>query len=170
MRTCKKCGQQKPVKTFPPYRVRGKEGRRHTCRECWNAKWTPIVSSHVRRYYHENTNGYRDRAKVRTARHHRANPEAHHRRNREFEKRHPERVAAKRAVAAAIRSGRLVRQSCCVCGSGPAQAHHDDYSKPLEILWLCRFHHGERHRLLNRGADPAEWPADLRVREMPEIP
>lgn len=46
----------------------------------------------------------------------------------------------------AIRSGQLVKQPCQVCGDPKSQAHHDDYSKPLEVQWLCSKHHGERHR------------------------
>lgn len=46
----------------------------------------------------------------------------------------------------AIRDGRLVRQPCEVCGAEKTDAHHDDYSQPLAVRWLCRKHHGERHR------------------------
>jgi len=47
-------------------------------------------------------------------------------------------------VAREIRSGRLAPQPCEVCGE-KAIAHHDDYSKPLEVKWLCHKHHRERH-------------------------
>jgi hypothetical protein len=165
-RTCKKCGQVKPIDSFPPYRAKGVIGHRHTCRECWNAKWTPVVVEHNKRYYHENINGYRDRAKNRTARQHRKDGALHNLRNKQFAERHPQKAAAKKAVAIAVRKGSLVPQPCRVCGK-KAQAHHDDYSKPLDVIWLCPVHHGERHRLLNRYGDPAEWPEDLRVREFP---
>ena len=46
----------------------------------------------------------------------------------------------------AIRRGKLIRQPCEVCSSGRAHAHHDDYSKPLEIRWLCPKHHQQFHR------------------------
>ena len=46
----------------------------------------------------------------------------------------------------AIRDGRLVREPCEVCGAEKSDAHHDDYSQPLAVRWLCRKHHGEQHR------------------------
>ncbi|HSW43288.1 MAG TPA: hypothetical protein VLM76_12330 [Patescibacteria group bacterium] len=58
--------------------------------------------------------------------------------------RHPERHAARQAVRNALRFGRLVRQPCH-CGSARAEAHHPDYALPLQVEWLCRRHHVERH-------------------------
>lgn len=40
-------------------------------------------------------------------------------------------------VAQAIKSGKLVRQPCISCGRPDAQAHHEDYNKPLDVTWLC---------------------------------
>lgn len=48
-------------------------------------------------------------------------------------------------VAEALKSGKLIRQPCEICGDSPAQAHHDDYNKPLEVRWLCRKCHTEWH-------------------------
>src|SRR5215471_14220642 len=54
-------------------------------------------------------------------------------------------------VREAIESGELELQPCEVCGSLKVVAHHDDYSEPLEVVWLCRRHHLERHRQLGWG-------------------
>jgi hypothetical protein len=60
---------------------------------------------------------------------------------------------AHKKVENAIKSGELLTQSC-FCGA-KAHAHHDDYSKPLEVLWLCPQHHKDRHReLVKLGIDP----------------
>lgn len=59
--------------------------------------------------------------------------------------RHPKKRAARVAVGNALRSGRLVKQACEVCGSGRTHAHHDDYSQPLNVRWLCPTHHAEIH-------------------------
>ena len=54
--------------------------------------------------------------------------------------------AAHDAVESAIAKGALVRQPCEVCGAERVDAHHDDYSKPLDVRWLCRGHHLKHHR------------------------
>lgn len=48
-----------------------------------------------------------------------------------------------------IRRGKIKKQPCEVCGE-PAQMHHDDYSKPLEVRWFCRKHHLELHKTNGR--------------------
>lgn len=50
------------------------------------------------------------------------------------------RAAVKRAIACGV----LKRQVCEKCGA-TAQAHHRDYSKPLEVQWLCPQHHKGMH-------------------------
>lgn len=52
----------------------------------------------------------------------------------------------------AIRQGLIVRQPCERCGDENSQAHHEDYSKPLEVNWLCRTHHWCRHAEMKAAA------------------
>jgi hypothetical protein len=58
---------------------------------------------------------------------------------------HPHKRAAHQAVSNAIRCGKLVKQPCEKCGALKVQAHHDDYSKPLDVRWLCIPHHNQHH-------------------------
>ena len=53
--------------------------------------------------------------------------------------------AAQKQVLRAVRSGRLVRLPCEVCGDPKTDAHHDDYDKPIDVRWLCRPHHKWQH-------------------------
>lgn len=55
------------------------------------------------------------------------------------------RQQARRLVRTAIEAGVLQRQPCEQCGEPNGHGHHDDYSKPLEIRWLCRIHHAKVH-------------------------
>lgn len=58
----------------------------------------------------------------------------------------PAKLRARNIAKAEIRQGRLLRKPCEACGNTKSECHHDDYSKPLEIRWLCRVHHAEIHR------------------------
>ena len=49
----------------------------------------------------------------------------------------------------AIAAGKLKRKPCEVCGVRKSHAHHDDYSKALDVRWLCSKHHAELH--ISRG-------------------
>jgi ribosomal protein S27AE len=58
------------------------------------------------------------------------------------------RMAAHIAVAGEIRKGSLVRNPCVRCGEKKSLAHHEDYDKPLEVMWLCQPCHKQRHKEL----------------------
>lgn len=50
----------------------------------------------------------------------------------------------------AVQSGSLTREPCCICGDPKTEGHHDDYSKPLNVRWLCKKHHDQVHLELNK--------------------
>lgn len=45
----------------------------------------------------------------------------------------------------AIRAGRINREPCASCGKSQVEAHHEDYSQPLLIVWLCPDCHRNIH-------------------------
>lgn len=48
-----------------------------------------------------------------------------------------------------IANGLLAKLPCEVCQTTKSvQAHHDDYSDPLNVRWLCVAHHAEHHKKL----------------------
>lgn len=64
-----------------------------------------------------------------------------------------EKDRARKMVAKAIKDG-LPILPCEVCQSiEDIEAHHEDYSKPLAVQWLCPKHHRQLH--VNKGY-PAE--------------
>jgi ribosomal protein S27AE len=69
--------------------------------------------------------------------------------------REPLKEAARRMTQVAIRSGRLLRQPCEKCSAEPAHAHHDDYTRPLEVRWLCRPCHTAHHVAERRATKAA---------------
>lgn len=65
--------------------------------------------------------------------------------NINWRKRNPNKRKAHIIVTNAISLGKLVRKPCEICGNPKSHAHHKDYSKPLEIIWLCPKHHKKIH-------------------------
>lgn len=59
---------------------------------------------------------------------------------------HPFEYNSRQIAKRAIKTGILIRKPCEVCGSTEKiHAHHSDYSKPLEVHWLCVLHHKHVH-------------------------
>lgn len=54
-------------------------------------------------------------------------------------------VRARRNIRNRIYKGYLTRQPCVICGTAQPHAHHEDYNKPLSIVWLCNQHHRQVH-------------------------
>ncbi len=48
------------------------------------------------------------------------------------------------ALNNAVRAGKIIPQKCH-CGKAKVEAHHEDYSKPFDVIWLCKKHHVELH-------------------------
>lgn len=50
-----------------------------------------------------------------------------------------------------VRRGKVKRKPCDICGDAHSEAHHSDYSRPLDVQWLCRKHHLQLHHLQKSG-------------------
>lgn len=63
------------------------------------------------------------------------------------------------AVYQAVKDGTLERGPCDHRDSSPLpcrgriEGHHDDYAKPLDVVWLCALHHRQLH--MSRRREPA---------------
>jgi hypothetical protein len=55
-----------------------------------------------------------------------------------------------------IRRGLVIRKCCEACGAEKSQAHHPDYDKPLEVIWLCKPCHMKEHGINISDISPAE--------------
>ena len=68
---------------------------------------------------------------------------------RKWNEKNKDKIFAQRMVEHRVESGIIKRLPCEVCGDEKSQAHHPDYSKPLDVIWLCQTHHKQLHiRLL----------------------
>lgn len=64
---------------------------------------------------------------------------------------------ATRRYRKAVMSGEITPEACSVCGSTDRiHGHHEDYSRPLDVIWLCPIHHSWRHRYHHTIAEMVE--------------
>lgn len=81
------------------------------------------------------------------------NPRSFKEANKKYAKKNPEKIKAWSMVKQAVKSGKIKKLPCEVCGKTKRiHGHHDDYSKPLDVVWLCALHHKERHKQLRDTA------------------
>lgn len=161
---CSRCGADKPSGDFGPDKKK-LNGLFSWCRACCaaqaRARYTADPEKHRQQvqefrkrtgYAIEYAREYRARNHERCLESNRIWREENRQRIREYDamQRDTDKVRARMAVRLAIKAGKLKVQPCERCGYGVGvHAHHEDYSKPLEVIWLCRRHHGERHREIN---------------------
>ena len=134
IKKCFKCGQEKELDEFyvHPEMADGHLGK---CKDC--------TLSDVSINYRAKRPYYAEYERIRSLREGRKAKALEYQRKRRTN--NPEKNIARSAVSNALRDGNLEKQPCEVCGSERSQAHHDDYSQPLLVTWLCRTHHLERH-------------------------
>jgi ribosomal protein S27AE len=65
--------------------------------------------------------------------------------SRKYRDKNELKCRARYEVRKALRNGKLKKQPCAVCGNPIAEAHHDNYSKPLDVRWLCKDCHDDVH-------------------------
>lgn len=83
---------------------------------------------------------------------------------------YPEKYQARQEVLKAVRSGKLTKLPCRFCGVKQVEAHHPDYGKPLEIIWLCHECHRILHKILKDIEDgEIRNEIDTELDSIPEV-
>ncbi len=141
LKTCFKCGAEKPRTEFYRHPQMG-DGLLGKCKMCTRADVRCNRAANADYYRMHDSLRYRcdDARKASALQSFRA-----------ASNRHPERKRAANAVAKAVRRGALKTQPCWVCGR-KAEAHHPDYSRPLDVVWLCVLHHRQAHAVAREAA------------------
>jgi len=135
-KNCFKCLFEKPLKAF--YKHSGMaDGHLNKCKEC--------AKSDASKHRQENLERIRSYDRTRSS-----NPQrisAQVKTTATYRAKYPQRSKANAIVNRATRKGILKKQPCWVCGAD-AIAHHPDYSRPLDVVWLCQPHHKQTHALV----------------------
>lgn len=129
------------------------------CKECWKAQSRAYRAKNIERIreYDRQRGQLPERKDANAIRQRAMSIEYHRARFKKWQTQYPERRAAHITAGNAIRDGRLIPQPCERCGEkNHTHAHHEDYSKPLDVMWLCRPCHGKRHREINAERRQAE--------------
>ena len=135
---CFKCECVKPLEEFYKHPMMA-DGHVNKCKECNKNDVTANRNKNI-----EKIRAY-DRERGKIPERIKANTEI----NRAWRQEDTRRSLAHTKVARAIRNGDLVRQPCIRCGEAKSLAHHEDYDKPLEVVWLCQPCHKQRHKEIN---------------------
>lgn len=132
---CPCCSKYKEISLFDKIFCRS-DGLRAYCKKCESKKRignSSYFTEYTRKWLKNNPEKYALFLK----------------RNYEYQKKYPERTKARNATNYAIRSGKLIRQPCKVCGDIKVDAHHwhgYDKEHELDVQWLCRKHHAGTDR------------------------
>lgn len=136
---CRWCGVTKPLDEFVIDK-RKATGRAGHCKACNRRRWDKKYREAYRA-----RNRDAERARLR---------------KREKELRHTPKAVARRTLAYAVRAGTVVKPPACEsCGQPkPRQmlhGHHHDYTKPLDVKWLCQPCHAAEHTSARTVAERA---------------
>ena len=145
-KVCFKCGEDKPLTEFYRHAAMG-DGHLNKCKDC--------TKKDVRAHRQDNAETVRayDRKRAKSPKR-KARAAAYGER---YRSENPEKRKAHSTVGNAIRDGRLAKGPCAFCGETEGvEGHHHDYSKPLDVTWLCppchrRFHALERMATYDKG-------------------
>lgn len=147
---CFKCGQKKSLADFYRHKMMA-DGHLNKCKEC-SKKDTRANRRENRVYYQEYDRKRANlphrveaRKQYQCTENYRVSAAKGRKR---YLERHPEIRKAHIIVGNFLRDGKLTKaESCEGCGSSERlHAHHSDYSRPLDVVWLCHVCHVEWHR------------------------
>ncbi|MEA0049763.1 hypothetical protein [Escherichia coli] len=166
---CSKCGALLPLSCF--YKNKStKDGYACWCSDCYKHHYQhnkdKIIEQHkeyvdknkeqVKECKHKNYENNKDKIKERIKCYSQTDngKEVHKRSNDKWIRKNIKKHNAHIEVYKAIRSGVLSPGPCEVCGrSERVHAHHCDYDKPLDVMWLCPICHRAWHNEHGEGAN-----------------
>lgn len=134
-KVCFKCKEEKRLSEFYRHKQMG-DGHLNKCKECTKRDVTEHRVENI-----EKIRAY-DRARGKLPHRIQGNTE----RTKQYRKMFPDKYRAHSLLARARKTGRVIIEPCVVCGTTERlEAHHEDYSKPLDVVWLCSVHHHAVH-------------------------
>jgi hypothetical protein len=142
---CDKCFEEKDEECFGKLRRGNQVWRRHTCKKCklqYDYEWRKL-------------NPEKDKAIMKKAQHkHYINhKEEVLAKNGARRKANPLISSSQVRLQRAVKSGKIIKpEVCSICNNaGTIVAHHPDYTKPLDVIWVCKSCHAKIHNSLKEN-------------------
>lgn len=154
MKKCKTCGAEKELSEFyfrPNRNLR--DDHDPNCKDCMNKKKRMLYSDNKEKQYAANRKWVkenRERVRKNSRAWYASHPEHYAEYVKKQRRDNPQMALAYATVENAIRSGKIMRPELCGSCKNPGliQAHHKDYSKPLDVEWLCvKCHNAVHHSI-----------------------
>jgi ribosomal protein S27AE len=146
MKTCKRCLDSFPLDAFYKH-TKMKDGRLNYCKNCTKKRVQKYRVANLDKIQFYDRQRGRTEKRISLVRQYQSqNSEKVLKAKKDWRRRNKIAVNAHNKVRRAILKGVLKKQLCLVCGEKEVQAHHADYSEPLNVVWLCAKHHYELHR------------------------
>jgi hypothetical protein len=135
---CFKCEAVKPLSDFYKH-PEMLDGHVNKCKECNKLD--------VRENRNKNIEYYREYDKTRLSKPNRIDSIQKH--QKKYKQKYPYKKIATSAIAYLIKTKKIIKPASCeICNeTGRIHGHHDDYSKPYEVRWLCVRCHINWHQL-----------------------
>lgn len=149
-KVCFKCGAEKPLSDFYKHKKMA-DGHLNKCKTCTKKDSSQHREDNLEKVkeYDRNRGGLEHRVAARREYAKTETGQANlQKAKKSYSERNPKVRKAHSAVSNAIRDGKLTRPSYCECCREAlfVEAHHCDYNKPLDVLWLCDPCHKEWHK------------------------
>jgi len=146
-KVCRGCGFPKALTEFYKHEKMA-DGHLNYCKTCKRGDANSVRSRRIEYYRkYDRERGRTEHRLKKAAKYQAAHPEQVAKAKAGWIERNPEKRAAHIKVGNAIRNGRITKQPCEKCGEELAEAHHDDYSNPLDVNWLCTKCHNREHSI-----------------------
>lgn len=132
------------------------------CYKCGKAFASDSVDGLAAFFYRDATRKYGLHGKCKECSNKKRRPkEGMRRREKSYNKKYPEKVRARNILRLHIKSGKIKKPNQCQKCMGifdRIDGHHSDYSRPLDVMWLCQWCHVKEHNLKKpsrtKGARP----------------
>jgi hypothetical protein len=150
MKVCRSCNKEKALNEYYTH-AQMADGYLNKCKVC--------VKTRVNLHRGNNLDAVRDYDKKRNLLPHRVEARRNYTKTENgkiarkqallnYKHNYPLKYAAHVITTNAVRDGKLIKEtSCSKCNSTcKIEGHHNDYTKPLDVTWLCELCHKEWHR------------------------